>query len=201
MLSVHQVGLAFGGTDLFKDISCLVNPGERIGLVGRNGAGKSTLLKLIAGHYAPDTGKVSTPSGFKIGFLTQDIPPKPSTTVWEEAASSFVEIKKLEAQIERWNEALATRTDYESDSYMKLIEDLTHAQEEYMMQGGYTYQADMERVLMGLGFTSGDFQKPLSTFSGGWQMRVELAKILMQNNDLLLLDEPTNHLDIESILW
>ena len=201
MLSVHQVGLAFGGTDLFKDISFLVNPGERIGLVGRNGAGKSTLLKLIAGHYAPDTGGVSTPSGFRIGFLTQDIPPKPSTTVWEEAASSFVEIKALEAQMEGWNEQLATRTDYESDAYMKIIEDLTHAQEEYQMRGGYTYQADMERVLIGLGFKAVDFHKALSTFSGGWQMRVELAKILMQNNDLLLLDEPTNHLDIESILW
>ncbi|HAB31320.1 MAG TPA: glycosyl transferase family 2, partial [Cryomorphaceae bacterium] len=157
MLSVHQVGLAFGGTDLFKDISFLVNPGERIGLVGRNGAGKSTLLKLIAGHYAPDTGGVSTPSGFRIGFLTQDIPPKPSTTVWEEAASSFVEIKALEAQMEGWNEQLATRTDYESDAYMKIIEDLTHAQEEYQMRGGYTYQADMERVLIGLGFKAVDF--------------------------------------------
>ncbi len=201
MLSVHQVGLAFGGTDLFRDISFLVNPGERIGLVGRNGAGKSTLLKLIAGRYNPDYGTISTPTGFKIGFLTQDIPPKPTTTVWEEAASSFVEIKQLEAQMEALNLQLTERTDYESDAYMKIIEDLTHAQEEYQMRGGYTYQADMERVLMGLGFKPADFHKALSTFSGGWQMRVELAKILMQNNDLLLLDEPTNHLDIESILW
>ena len=193
MLSVHQVGLAFGGTDLFRDISFLVNPGERIGLVGRNGAGKSTLLKLIAGRYTPDYGTISTPSGFKIGFLTQDIPPKPTTTVWEEAASSFVEIKQLEAQMEALNLQLTERTDYESDAYMKIIEDLTHAQEDYQMRGGYTYQADMERVLMGLGFKSTDFHKALSTFSGGWQMRVELAKILMQNNDLLLLDEPTNH--------
>ena len=201
MLSVNQVGLAFGGTDLFKDISFQINPGERIGLVGRNGAGKSTLLKLIAGELSLDSGKISFPNGFKIGFLTQDIPPSGENTVWEEAASSFVEIQTLESKMEEQTNQLETRNDYESEQYMDLIDNLSSNQEIYQMLGGYTYQADMEKVLIGLGFLSQDFHKALSSFSGGWQMRVELAKILMQNNDVLLLDEPTNHLDIESIIW
>ena len=201
MLSVNKLSLSFGGFDLFKDISFQVNPGERIGLVGRNGAGKSTLLKLLAGRMRADSGNVNKPSQFKIGFLTQDIPPVKGTTVWEEAASSFEEIKRLEAALEEQTHAMATRTDYESDSYMVLIEEFHHNQEEFNRCGGYTYQADLERVLTGLGFLSSDFEKPLDTFSGGWQMRIELAKILLQHNDLLLLDEPTNHLDIESILW
>ena len=201
MLSVHQVSLSFGGSDLFKGISFQVNPGDRIGLVGRNGAGKSTLLKLIAGRYKPDTGKISYPSDFSIGFLTQDMPPAPNASVWEEAASSFVEIKRLEAEIESMTGEMGTRTDYESDAYMDLLERFHHAQERYQHIGGYTYQADLERVLLGLGFKATDFHQPLNSFSGGWQMRVELAKILLQHHDVLLLDEPTNHLDIESILW
>jgi len=201
MLSVNQVGLAFGGTDLFKDISFQINPGERIGLVGRNGAGKSTLLSLIAGKMSVDSGKISLPNDFKIGFLTQDIPPSGDNTVWEEAASSFKEIQALESKMEEQTKQLETRTDYESPSYMDLINELSNNQETYQMLGGYTYQAEMEKVLIGLGFLSNDFHKPLTSFSGGWQMRVELAKILMQDNDVLLLDEPTNHLDIESIMW
>ncbi|MFZ9732067.1 MAG: ABC-F family ATP-binding cassette domain-containing protein [Schleiferiaceae bacterium] len=201
MLSVHQVSLSFGGSDLFKGISFQVNPGDRIGLVGRNGAGKSTLLKLIAGRYKPDSGKISYPSDFSIGFLTQDMPPAPNASVWDEAASSFTEIKRLEADIESMTEEMGTRTDYESDAYMALLDRFHHAQERFQHIGGYTYQADLERVLLGLGFKATDFHQPLNSFSGGWQMRVELAKILLQHHDVLLLDEPTNHLDIESILW
>lgn len=201
MLSLNQIELNFGGHPIFRDISFLVTPGDRIGLIGRNGAGKSTLLKLIAGKYKPDGGSLAMPSGFKIGFLTQDIQQKVDITIYEETASCFTEIKHLEKKMEDYNEQLVTRTDYESDSYMNLIQDLHEAQERYDMLGGYTYQADMERVLLGLGFKPEDFHKEIGTFSGGWQMRVELAKILLQNNDVLLLDEPTNHLDIESILW
>ncbi|MFN5087480.1 MAG: ABC-F family ATP-binding cassette domain-containing protein [Bacteroidota bacterium] len=201
MLSVHQVSLSFGGSDLFKGISFQVNPGDRIGLVGRNGAGKSTLLKLIAGRFAPDSGKISFPSDFSIGFLTQDMPPAPNASVWDEAASSFTEIKRLEAEMESMTEEMGTRTDYESDAYMALLDRFHHAQERFQHIGGYTYQADLERVLLGLGFKATDFHQPLNSFSGGWQMRVELAKILLQHHDVLLLDEPTNHLDIESILW
>ncbi len=201
MLSVNKVGLAFGGTDLFKDISFQINPGERIGLVGRNGAGKSTLLKLIAGQISTDLGEISFPNNFKIGFLTQDIPSSGNRSIWEEAASSFVEIQSLEYEMQKQTEELEMREDYESQGYMDLIENLSANQENFQMLGGYTYQAEMEKVLIGLGFSASDFNKPLESFSGGWQMRVELAKILMQNNDVLLLDEPTNHLDIESIMW
>jgi ATP-binding cassette subfamily F protein 3 len=201
MLSVNNLSLSFGGDNLFQAISFQVNPGDRIGLVGRNGAGKSTLLKLLAGKLAADSGNVSKPSSFNIGFLTQDIPPVKGTSVWDEAASSFKEIKRLEAELERQTNEMSERTDYESDSYMELIEEFHKNQEAFQMGGGYTYQADLERVLTGLGFNPADFEKPMESFSGGWQMRVELAKILLQPNDLLLLDEPTNHLDIESILW
>lgn len=201
MLSIFQVSLSFGGSDLFKGVSFQVNANDRIGLVGRNGAGKSTLLKLIAGRLRPDSGSINCPSDFSIGFLTQDMPPAPLSSVWDEAASSFVEIKRLEADIESMTLEMGTRTDYESDAYMDLLERFHHSQERFQHIGGYTYQADLERVLMGLGFKSTDFHQPLNSFSGGWQMRVELAKILLQQHDVLLLDEPTNHLDIESILW
>ncbi|MDG1219969.1 MAG: ATP-binding cassette domain-containing protein, partial [Schleiferiaceae bacterium] len=201
MLSVHQLGLSFGGTDLFKDISFQVTPGQRLGLVGRNGAGKSTLLRLIAGEMSQDQGQINTPTDFKIGFLTQDIPVQGERTVWDECATSFGDIQQLEIDMESMTLEMGQREDFESQGYMDLIDRFHKAQEHFQQIGGYTYQADMERVLMGLGFIADDFHKRLDTFSGGWQMRVELAKILLQRNDLLLLDEPTNHLDLESILW
>lgn len=201
MVGINKVSLHYTGRDIFKDVSFLINPGEKIGLVGRNGAGKSTLLKVIAGRIPTDGGNISTPSGCKIGFLTQDIHLKKDKTIWEETESTFTEIKHLEGEINHITHQLEVRTDYESDDYLKLIEDLNQYQDRLHMIGGYTYEADMERVLTGLGFTSADFHRPIAEFSGGWQMRVELAKILLQRNDLLLLDEPTNHLDIESIIW
>jgi len=201
MVGINKIHLHYSGRDIFKEVSFLVNPGEKIGLVGRNGAGKSTLLKVIAGTLQPDGGNISSPSGCKIGFLTQDIHLKKEKTIWQETESTFTEIKELEKGIQDITHQLEVRTDYESDAYLKLIEDLNHNQDRLHLIGGYTYEADMERVLTGLGFTSEDFHRPIAEFSGGWQMRVELAKILLQRNDLLLLDEPTNHLDIESIIW
>ncbi|MDX5428960.1 MAG: ATP-binding cassette domain-containing protein [Bacteroidota bacterium] len=201
MVGVNNITLSFGGKDLFSQVTFLINPGERIGLVGRNGAGKSTLLKILSGWLKPDEGNISTPKEFTIGYLSQDIHLKKGVTVWEETESTFTEIKSLERTIDEINHDLAERTDYESDSYLQLIEDLNTANDRMNMIGGFTYQADMEKVLIGLGFTSEDFHKPIETFSGGWQMRIELAKLLLQRNDLLLLDEPTNHLDIESIMW
>ena len=201
MLSVHQISLAFGGEELFKDISFQLNPGQRLGLVGRNGAGKSTLLKLIAGQMCQDSGNINTPTGFTIGFLTQDLRVSTDLTVWDACALAFGDIQRLEAEMAEMTEQMGTRTDYESQEYLDLIDKFHKAQEHFQQIGGYTFQGDMERVLKGLGFKQEDFHKELNTFSGGWQMRVELAKILLQQNDLLLLDEPTNHLDIESIMW
>lgn len=201
MVGINKVHLHYSGRDIFKEVSFLINPGEKIGLVGRNGAGKSTLLKVIAGRIPTDGGNISTPSDCKIGFLTQDIHLKKDKTVWQETETTFTEIKHLEKGIHEITHQLEVRTDYESDDYLKLIEDLNHKQDRLHLIGGYTYEADMERVLTGLGFTAEDFHRPIAEFSGGWQMRVELAKILLQKNDLLLLDEPTNHLDIESIIW
>jgi ATP-binding cassette subfamily F protein 3 len=201
MFALNKVSLSFSGNPIFKDISFLVNPGERIGLTGNNGAGKSTMLKLMAGRFEPEAGQISKPAGFRIGYLSQDIHLRKHRTVREEAAEAFDEIKKLQIEIDYINQQLTERTDYESDSYMDLINRLHECTDRFQLLGGYTYEADIEKVLGGLGFSKKDFDMPLSTFSGGWQMRVELAKILLQRNDLLLLDEPTNHLDIESIMW
>ena len=201
MISVNNLSIAFGADVLFDDISFLISPGNRIGLIGRNGAGKSTLLKFISGDAKPDTGSVSIPNGSTIGILKQDILQKKGISIWNEVRSSFTEIIKTEKKLEKVNEDLITRTDYESDSYLKLIEDLNELTDKHSLLGGYTIDEDMEKVLIGLGFVKEQFEMSVETFSGGWKMRLELAKLLLQNHALMLLDEPTNHLDIESIIW
>jgi ATP-binding cassette subfamily F protein 3 len=201
MLSVQNVSVSFGGEYLFKDISFRLGPGNRVGLVGKNGAGKSTLLHLIAGDTPVSEGTISQEKSIQLGFLKQDIDFDMGRTVLEEAYQAFSEIKSLEVQMEKINHGLSTRTDYESESYNELIIQLNEVSERYEIIGGYNYQGTTERILQGLGFTSADFDKQTDTFSGGWRMRIELAKLLLQPNDILLLDEPTNHLDIESIIW
>lgn len=189
------------GTDLFSGITFKLNKGDRIGLIGKNGAGKSTLLKVLSKDIESSGGTMAFDKDVQIGFLRQDIDFVEGRTILEEAYQAFEEIKKLEAELEEINSQLTTRTDYESDSYTQLIQDLTDKQERYELLGGYNYQGDTEKILQGLGFQREDFNKLTDTFSGGWRMRIELAKLLLQNNDILLLDEPTNHLDIESIIW
>ena len=201
MLNIHNLSVAFGGEYLFEEISFRLNGGDKVGLIGKNGAGKSTLLKLLSKEMGPDTGTIATEKDLKIGFLKQDIDFEQGRTVLEEAYLAFTEIKSLEAQLEKINTALAERTDYESEGYHKLMVDLNDVTHRYEILGGYNYQGDTEKVLMGLGFKRSDFNEITDTFSGGWRMRIELAKLLLQNNDVLLLDEPTNHLDIESIIW
>jgi ATP-binding cassette subfamily F protein 3 len=201
MLSVQNMTVSFGGESLFSDISFRLAAGDRVGLVGKNGAGKSTLLHLIAKDQEPTSGSISKEKDIRLGFLRQDIDFEKGRTVLEEAYQAFEEIKQLEAQMEQINEALVTRTDYETASYNDLIIALNDATERYELIGGYNYQGTTERILQGLGFQATDFDKKTDTFSGGWRMRIELAKLLLQDNDILLLDEPTNHLDIESIIW
>ena len=201
MIHINNLSVSFSGEYLFKDISFRLAAGDRIGLVGKNGAGKSTMLKIISGEMQKDTGEVAKEKGIRIGFLKQDIDFEEGRTVIEEAHQAFYEIKKLEAELEVINQDLVDRTDYESDSYHQLMVDLTEKQTQYEFLGGYNYKGSAERVLKGLGFLESDFDKLTDTFSGGWRMRIELAKLLLQNNDILLLDEPTNHLDIESIIW
>lgn len=179
----------------------MLSPGNRVGLVGKNGAGKSTLLRIISREQEYDEGSIATDKEISIGFLKQDIDFTKGRTVLEESYEAFVEIKKLEKQLEKINIQLAERTDYESEGYHQLMVDLNEVQHQYEIHGGYNYQGETERILQGLGFERKDFNKVTETFSGGWRMRIELAKLLLQNNDILLLDEPTNHLDIESILW
>lgn len=201
MLSVQNMTVSFGGETLFSDISFRLAAGDRVGLVGKNGAGKSTLLHLIAKDQEPTSGSISKEKDIRLGFLRQDIDFEKGRTVLEEAYQAFEEIKQLEAQMEQINEALVTRSDYETDSYNDLIIALNDVTERYELIGGYNYQGTTERILHGLGFQAADFNKKTDTFSGGWRMRIELAKLLLQDNDILLLDEPTNHLDIESIIW
>ena len=201
MLSVQNMTASFGGESLFSDISFRLAAGDRVGLVGKNGAGKSTLLHLIAKDQEPTSGSISKEKDIRLGFLRQDIDFEKGRTVLEEAYQAFEEIKQLEAQMEQINEALVTRTDYETASYNDLIIALNDATERYELIGGYNYQGTTERILQGLGFQTTDFDKKTDTFSGGWRMRIELAKLLLQDNNILLLDEPTNHLDIESIIW
>ncbi|KJJ39855.1 ABC-F family ATP-binding cassette domain-containing protein [Aequorivita vladivostokensis] len=201
MVNIHNLSVSFQGDYLFEKITFQLKPGDRVGLVGKNGAGKSTLLKIIAGEQEYDTGQIATDKEISIGFLKQDIDFEKGRTVLEESYEAFTEIKKLEKQLAEINKQLAERTDYESDGYHQLMVDLNEIQHQYEIHGGYNYQGETERILQGLGFQREDFTKLTETFSGGWRMRIELAKLLLQNNDILLLDEPTNHLDIESILW
>jgi len=201
MLNIHNLSVSFGGTYLFEEVAFTLSGGDRVGLVGKNGAGKSTMLKILSGDLKPDSGSIATDKEVKIGFLRQDIDFVQGRTVLEEAYTAFDEIKYAEKKIEQINTQLATRTDYESQSYHNLIEELSDITHRYEILGGYNYVGNTEKILTGLGFKREDFQNLTDTFSGGWRMRIELAKLLLQNNDILLLDEPTNHLDIESIIW
>ncbi len=189
------------GTELFQGITFKLNKGDRIGLIGKNGAGKSTLLKVLSKDIESSSGSMAFDKDVEIGFLRQDIDFVEGRTILEEAYQAFEEIKEIELELDEINKQLAERTDYESDIYSQLIIDLTEKTERYELLGGYNYQGDTEKILQGLGFQREDFNKLTDTFSGGWRMRIELAKLLLQNNDILLLDEPTNHLDIESIIW
>ena len=189
------------GSDLFSGITFKLNKGDRVGLIGKNGAGKSTLLKVLSKDIESSAGTMAFDKDIQIGFLRQDIDFVQGRTILEEAYQAFEEIKEIELKLAAINEQLATRTDYESEVYSQLIIDLTDLTERYELLGGYNYQGDTEKILQGLGFQRKDFDKLTDTFSGGWRMRIELAKLLLQNNDILLLDEPTNHLDIESIIW
>lgn len=201
MLNIHNLSISFQGEYLFEEIAFKLSAGDRIGLIGKNGAGKSTMLKILAKELEPDSGQIAADKSLKIGFLKQDLDFEFGRTVIEESYEAFHEIKKIEREIEYVNKQLAERTDYESDGYNQLMIDLNELQHQYEIHGGYNYQGETEKILQGLGFKREDFDKLTDTFSGGWRMRIELAKLLLQNNDLLLLDEPTNHLDIESIIW
>ena len=201
MLNIHNLSVSFGGEYLFQEITFRLGAGDRVGLIGKNGAGKSTMLKILAREQEYDEGQIARDKELNIGFLKQDIDFEQGRTVLEEAQQAFEEIKKLEKQIDDINHQLATRTDYESESYTQLIQDLSEITHTYEIIGGYNYEGDTEKVLLGLGFQREQFDKLTETFSGGWRMRIELAKLLLQDNDILLLDEPTNHLDIESIIW
>ena len=201
MISANNISVYFGGQELFDNVSFMVNKGDKIGLVGKNGAGKSTLLKILSKEQAPNNGNISTPNESTVGFLKQDLDFEDGRTVQEEAEQAFSEIKQLESDIESINVEINQRQDYESEEYMQLLTALNDLNERFGMLGGYTIQSEMSQVLLGLGFQINDFARPTNEFSGGWRMRLELAKILLSNPDVLLLDEPTNHLDIESIVW
>ena len=201
MLNIHNLSVSFQGEYLFEEVTFRLGEGDRVGLVGKNGAGKSTMLRIISQEQEYDTGQIATDKDIEIGFLKQDIDFVEGRTVLEESYQAFELIKKLEKRLEEINTQLAERTDYESEFYHDLMVELNEVQQQYEIHGGYNYQGETERILMGLGFNREDFNKITDTFSGGWRMRIELAKLLLQNNDVLLLDEPTNHLDIESIIW
>ncbi|MBJ2188041.1 MAG: ABC-F family ATP-binding cassette domain-containing protein [Muribaculaceae bacterium] len=201
MVSVDGLTVEFGGTTLFKDVSFVINPKDRIALMGKNGAGKSTLLKILAGVRTPTRGAVSVPKDCTVCYLPQHMMTEDGRTVFEEASQAFAHLKEMEAEIDAMNNELATRTDYESDSYMALIEKVATVSEKFYAIDMTHFEEDVEKALLGLGFERSDFSRQTSEFSGGWRMRIELAKLLLQNPDVLLLDEPTNHLDIESIGW
>jgi ATP-binding cassette subfamily F protein 3 len=201
MITVNDISVQFGGTTLFSDVSFAINENDKIALMGKNGAGKSTLLKIIAGESKPSTGSISTPKDAVVAYLPQHLLTKDGSTVMEEASKAFGEIFKMKAEIDEINEQLTVRTDYESDEYMKLIERVSDLSEKFYAIEEINYEAEVEKILIGLGFEREDFTRQTSEFSGGWRMRIELAKILLQKPDLILLDEPTNHMDIESIQW
>ena len=201
MISVDGLAVEFGGTTLFKDISFQINEKDRIALMGKNGAGKSTLLKILAGVRQPTRGKVSAPKDCVIAYLPQHLMTEDGRTVFEETSQAFAHLHEAEAEIDRMNNELATRTDYESDEYMALIEQVAVLSEKFYAIDMTHFEENVEKTLLGLGFERSDFNKPTSEFSGGWRMRIELAKLLLKDPDVLLLDEPTNHLDIESIQW
>lgn len=201
MLNIHNLSVSFQGTPLFEGVTLQLKGGDRVGLIGKNGAGKSTLLKIIAGAQEYDTGQIATDKEISVGYLRQDIDFEQGRSVLQEAYLAFKVLQGFEQKLEQINAELAHRTDYESQAYADLIEALSDVQHQYEIHGGYLYQGETERILLGLGFTRGDFDQMTDTFSGGWRMRIELAKLLLQQHDILLLDEPTNHLDIESILW
>ena len=201
MITVNDISVQFGGTTLFSDVSFAINENDKIALMGKNGAGKSTLLKIIAGQSKPSTGNISAPKDAVIAYLPQHLLTKDDATVMEETSKAFGEIFKMKAEIDHLNEQLTVRTDYESDDYMKLIERVSDLSEKFYAIEEVNYEAEVEKILVGLGFEREDFTRPTSEFSGGWRMRIELAKILLQKPDLILLDEPTNHMDIESIQW
>ena len=201
MISIEGLSVAFGGNTLFDNITYVINKKDRIALVGKNGAGKSTMLKIIAGLQAPTSGNVNMPKDLTVGYLPQQMNLSDTRTVMEEAEQAFSHIFELQSRIERMNTELSERTDYESEYYQELIERVSNANEQLALIGASNYQAEIEKTLIGLGFTREDFGRDTSEFSGGWRMRIELAKLLLQRPDVLLLDEPTNHLDIESIQW
>jgi len=201
MITVDSVSVQFGGTTLFSDVSFSINETDKIALMGKNGAGKSTLLKIIAGENKPSSGTISSPKGTVIAYLPQHLLTKDDATVLEETSKAFAGIFKMKAEIDALNEELTVRTDYESDEYYKIIEKVSELSEKFYSIEEINYEAEVEKVLVGMGFTREDFTRPTSEFSGGWRMRIELAKILLQKPDLILLDEPTNHMDIESIQW
>jgi len=201
MISVDGIGVEFGGSTLFKDISFAINEKDRIALMGKNGAGKSTLLKIIAGERAPSKGRISSPKGTVISYLPQHLMHESNKTVFEEASQAFTDVFSMKEEIDSINEQLTTRTDYDSSEYYELIERVSALSEKYYSIEEINYDAEVEKILLGLGFSRNDFSRNVVEFSGGWRMRIELAKILLQNPDLILLDEPTNHLDIESVQW
>ena len=201
MITVNDISVHFGGTTLFSDVSFAINENDKIALMGKNGAGKSTLLKIIAGQSKPSTGNISAPKEAVIAYLPQHLLTTDGATVMEETSKAFGEIFSMKAEIDEINEQLTIRTDYESDAYMKLIERVSDLSEKFYAIEEVNYEAEVEKILTGLGFEREDFTRQTSEFSGGWRMRIELAKILLQKPDLILLDEPTNHMDIESIQW
>ncbi|AWK02785.1 glycosyl transferase family 2 [Flavobacterium crocinum] len=201
MITVNDISVQFGGTTLFSDVSFAINENDKIALMGKNGAGKSTLLKIIAGVNKPSTGSISAPKEAVVAYLPQHLLTEDGATVMEEASKAFSEIFKMKSEIDEINEQLTVRTDYESDEYMKLIERVSDLSEKFYAIEEVNYEAEVEKILVGLGFEREDFTRQTSEFSGGWRMRIELAKILLRKPDLILLDEPTNHMDIESIQW